>query len=63
MGRLRQYWGSYMPHVFCLTYCRTLLSMAVTPGTIACGVEKTGQVRLDRSHDPDHSSATKGGSL
>ena len=35
-----------MPHVFCLTYCRTLLSMAVTPGIIACGVEKTGQVVL-----------------
>ena len=40
----REYWGSYMPRVFCLTYCRPLLSMAVTPAIIAAGVEKTGQV-------------------
>ena len=33
-----------MPRVFCLTYCRPLLSMAVTPAIIAAGVEKTGQV-------------------
>merc|ERR1712241_1062557 len=23
LARLREYWGSYMPNVFCITYCRT----------------------------------------
>lgn len=44
LARLRTYWGTYMPKCFVISHNRQIITMAVTPGYIACGVEKTGQV-------------------